>query len=154
MFSLHNQNHLQQSTCTTPWTTTVLNIEKSTEYAFAHRHNNIGKNLDPSIKIQGSPDSTTDEEPIASMKPTHKKKTKMKTKSVMINNLPPYKAITGTSTASMNNQSASKTPTAAIANATIPGDVANVNLQKKGKQRNKQQRLHHPFVAIQSTRKI
>jgi hypothetical protein len=62
---------------------------------------------------------------------------KMKTKSVTINNLPPNEAITCTSTALTNNQSASKTSTAATANATIPSDVANVNPPKKGKQRKK-----------------
>jgi hypothetical protein len=60
-------------------------------------------------------------------------KTKAKTKSATINNLPPNKSIVDTSTASMNNQSASKTSSAATANATIPGDVANVNLPKKKK---------------------
>jgi hypothetical protein len=44
----------------------------------------------------------------------------MKTKSVMINNLPPNEAIKGMSTASTNNQSASKTSTAATANAMYP----------------------------------
>jgi hypothetical protein len=104
--------------------------------------------------MHGSTDSTSDEEPIASMKPKHNKKCKMKTKSVTINNLPSNEAIAGTSTASTNNQSASKTSTAATANSTTPGDVANVNLPKKGKQRKKLQRLHYPLVAIQSTRKI
>jgi hypothetical protein len=78
----------------------------------------------------GSTDSTTDEEPIASKKPKRKKKTKMKTKSVMINNLPLNEAITGMSTASTNNQSASKTSTAATADTPVPGDVENVNSQK------------------------
>jgi hypothetical protein len=92
-----------------------------------------GKNLDCLIKMCGSTDSTTDEEPIASIKPKRKKKPNTKTKSVMINNLPPNKAIAGMSTASTNNQSASKTSTAATANTTIPGDVATENLQKKRK---------------------
>jgi hypothetical protein len=65
------------------------------------------------------------------MKPKRKKKTKTKTKSVTINNLPLNKAIAGTSTALTNNQSASKTSIAATANATVPGDVANVNPPKK-----------------------
>jgi hypothetical protein len=75
----------------------------------------------------------SDEEPMASMKSKRKKKTKARTKSVSINNHPPTKAIAGTSIASTNNQSASKTSTAATANATLPGDVANVNLPKKWK---------------------
>ncbi len=48
--------------------------------------------------------STSDEEPIASMKPKQKKKTKTITKSATINNLPPNKAIAGMSTASTNNK--------------------------------------------------
>jgi hypothetical protein len=83
--------------------------------------------------MHGSTDSTSDEEPIASMKPKQKKKTKTKTKSATINNLPPNKAIAGTSTASTNNKSASKTSTAATDNATIPDDVANANPPKKRK---------------------
>ncbi len=83
-----------------------------------------GKNIDHVIKMRGSTDSTSDEEPIASMKPKCKKNTKTKIKSVTINNLPPNKAIAGMSTASTNNQSASKTSTAATADATVPGDVA------------------------------
>jgi hypothetical protein len=102
----------------------------------------------------GSTDSTTDEEPIASMKPKSKKKMKTNTKSVTVNNLPPNEAIADTSIALMNNQSASKTSTAAIVDATVPGDIANVNFPKKGKQRNKQQRLHHPLVAILGARNI
>jgi hypothetical protein len=140
-----------------------------------------GKNLDRLIKMHGLANSTTDEEPIASMKANRKKKIKMKTKSVRINNLPPNKDITGTSTASTNNQSVSKntsvdnvggiahvsatthgtnlnnngianalsitvastsnslgvsaTVTAATANATIPGDAANVKLPKKGRRK-------------------
>jgi hypothetical protein len=78
-----------------------------------------------------STDSTSDEEPIASMKPKRKKKTKMKTKSVTINNLPSNEAIAGTSTASTNIQSASKTSTAATANTIVPGDVANMHSPKK-----------------------
>jgi hypothetical protein len=96
----------------------------------------------------------SDEEPIASTKPKRKTKTKMNTKSVKINNLPPNKAIAGTSIALRNNQSASKTSTAATAAATVPGDIANVNSPKRGKQRNKQHRLHYPLVAIQSARMI
>ncbi len=92
-----------------------------------------GKNIDCLIKMRGSTDSMSDEEPIASMKPKHKKKTKTNTKSVKINNLPTNKAIAGTSTALTNNQSASKTSTAATAADTIPGDIANVNLPKKRK---------------------
>jgi hypothetical protein len=91
------------------------------------------KNIDHLIKMRGSTDFTSDEEPIASIKPKRKKKTKAKTKSAMINNLPPNKSIVDMSTASTNNQSASKTSTAATANVTIPGDVANVNLPKKRK---------------------
>ncbi len=83
--------------------------------------------------MSGSTDFTSDEEPIASMKPKRKKKTKAKTKSAMINNLPPNKSIVDTSTASMNNQSASKTSTAATANVTVPGAVASVNLPKQRK---------------------
>ncbi len=70
--------------------------------------------------MHGSTDSTADEESIASMKPKRKKKTKMKTKSVAIDNLPPNEAIAGTSTALTNNQSASKTSTTATADATTP----------------------------------
>jgi hypothetical protein len=92
-----------------------------------------GKNIDRLIKMSGSTDFTSDEEPIASMKPKRKKKTKAKTKSAMINNLPPNKSIVDTSTASMNNQSASKTSTAATANVTVPGAVASVNLPKQRK---------------------
>jgi hypothetical protein len=92
-----------------------------------------GKNIDRLIKICGLTDSKSDEEPIASMKPKRKKKTKMNTKSVKINNLPPNKVIAGTSTASTNNQSASKTSTAATATDTVPGDIANVNSPKKWK---------------------
>jgi hypothetical protein len=83
--------------------------------------------------MHGSTDSTSDEEPIASMKPNCKKKTKTNTKSVKINNLPPNKAIPGMSTALTNNQSEFKTSTSATANTTIPGNVANVNLPKKRK---------------------
>ncbi len=50
-----------------------------------------------------------------------------------MNNFPPNKSIVDTATASTNNQSASKTSTAATANVTIPGDVANVNLPKRRK---------------------
>jgi hypothetical protein len=131
--------------------------------------------------MHGLVDPTTDKEPIASMKAKCKKKNKTKTKSVTVNNLPPNKDITGTSTALTNNQSVSKntsvdnvgggadvsatthgtnlnnngitnalfttfasttdslgvsaTVTAATTDATIPGDAANVKLQKKGKQR-------------------
>ncbi len=92
-----------------------------------------GKNIDRLIKMHGSTDSTSDEEPIASMKPKCKKKTKTNTKSVKINNLPPNEAIAGMSIASMNNQSASKTSTAATAATTVLGDIANVNLPKKRK---------------------
>jgi hypothetical protein len=46
------------------------------------------KNIDQLIKMRGSTDFTSDEEPMASMKPKRKKKTKAKTKSAMINNLP------------------------------------------------------------------
>jgi hypothetical protein len=92
-----------------------------------------GKNIDRLIKMHGSTDFTSDEEPMASMKPKCKKKTKVKTKSATINNLPPNKSIVDTSTASTNNQSASKTSTVATANVTVPGDVANVNLPKKWK---------------------
>ncbi len=67
------------------------------------------------------------------MKPKCKKKTKVKTKSATINNLPPNKSIVDMSTASTNNQHASKTSTAATTNVTIPGDVANVNLPKQRK---------------------
>jgi hypothetical protein len=83
--------------------------------------------------MHGSTNSTTDEEPIVSMKPKCKKKNKTKAKSVTINNLPPNKAITSTSTASTNNQSACKKSTAATANATAPSEVANVKLPKKRK---------------------
>ncbi len=99
----------------------------------AIRKTTHGKNIDRLIKMHGSTDFTSDEEPMASMKPKRKKKTKAKTKSAMINNLPPNKPIVDTSTASTNNQSASKTSTAATANVTIPGDVANVHLSKKKK---------------------
>jgi hypothetical protein len=92
-----------------------------------------GKNIDRLIKMHGSTDLTSDEEPIAPMKPKQKKKTKKKTKSVTINNLPPNEAIAGTSTASTNNKSASKTSTAATAGTTLPDDVANVNPPKKRK---------------------
>jgi hypothetical protein len=92
-----------------------------------------GKNIDPLIKMRGSTDFMSDEEPIASMKPKRKKKTKAKTKSTTINNLPPNKSIVDTSSASTNNQSASKTSTAVTANVTAPGDVANVNLPKQRK---------------------
>ncbi len=104
--------------------------------------------------MRGLTDSTSDEEPIASMKPKRKKKTKMNLKSVKINNLPSNKAIAGTSTASTKIQSASKTFTAATAADTVPGDIANVNSPKRGKQRNQQLRLHYPLVAIQSARMI
>jgi hypothetical protein len=113
-----------------------------------------GKNIDRLIKMRGLTDSTSDEEPIASMKPKRKKKTKMNLKSVKINNLPSNKAIAGTSTASTKIQSASKTFTAATAADTVPGDIANVNSPKRGKQRNQQLRLHYPLVAIQSARMI
>jgi hypothetical protein len=93
------------------------------------------KNIDRLIKMCGSTYFTSDEEPMASMKPKRKKKTKAKTKSATINNLPPKKSIVDMATASTNNQSASMTSTAATANVTIPGDVANVHLSKKGKQR-------------------
>jgi hypothetical protein len=113
-----------------------------------------GKNIDCLIKMRGLTDSTSDEESIVSMKPKRKKNTKAKTKSVTINNFPPNDAIAGTSTASTNNQSASKTSTAATVDTTLPGDIANVNPPKKGKQRKMLQRLHYPLVAIQSARKI
>ncbi len=83
--------------------------------------------------MRGSTDFTSDEKPMASMKPKRKKKTKAKTKSAMINNLPPNKSIVDTSTTSTNNQSASKTSTTATANVTAPGDIANVNLPQKRK---------------------
>jgi hypothetical protein len=92
-----------------------------------------GENIDRLIKINKSTDFTSDEEPIASMKPKCKKKTKAKLKSATNNNLPLIKSIVDMSTASTNNQSASKTSTAATANVTVPGDVANVNLPKKRK---------------------
>jgi hypothetical protein len=92
-----------------------------------------GKNIDHLIKMRGSTDSMSDEEPIVSMKPKCKKITKTNTKLVKINNFPLNKAIAGTSTASMNNQSASKTSTTATAADTMPGDIANVNLPKKRK---------------------
>jgi hypothetical protein len=108
--------------------------------------------------------------------PNARKKNKTKTKSVVINNLPPNEDITGTPNASMNNQSVTKnmsldnvgggadlsatthgtilnnngiatalsttvasntnslgvstTITAATANATVPGDAANVKSPK------------------------
>ena len=98
--------------------------------------------------MHGSTDSTSDEEPIVSMKPQCKKKSKTKTKAVTINNFPSNEAIAGTSTASTNNQSALKTSTAATANTTVPGDVANVNSPKKRKAKKKLQRLHYPLIAI------
>jgi hypothetical protein len=55
-----------------------------------------GKNLDCLIKMCGLGDSTSDEEPIASMKSKRKKKNNTKTKSVRINNLPLNKDIAGT----------------------------------------------------------
>jgi hypothetical protein len=104
-----------------------------------------GKNIDRLIKMCGSTDSTSDEEPIASMKPKRKKKTKTKTKSVTINNLPPNKAIVGTSTgASTNNKSASKTSTTAAADATVPNEVANVNPPKKRKAKKNAKRTPLP----------
>jgi hypothetical protein len=66
-----------------------------------------------------------------------KEKTKIKTKSVTVDNLPPNKAIAGTSTASMNNKSASKSSTAATADTTVPDEVANVNPPKKRKAKKK-----------------
>jgi hypothetical protein len=97
------------------------------------RTTTCGKNIDHLIKMRGSTDFMSDEEPMASMKPKRKKKTKAKTKSATINNLPPNKSIVDMSTASTNNQSASKTSTTATANVTISGDVANVHLSKKRK---------------------
>ncbi len=73
--------------------------------------------------MHGSTDSTSDENPIASIKTQRKKKSKTKTKAETINNLPSNEAIAGTSTALTNNQSASKTSTAATAEATVPGAV-------------------------------
>ncbi len=40
---LHNMNCSQQSTCTSPWTTTITNIDWSTEYAITYKHNNMRK---------------------------------------------------------------------------------------------------------------
>ncbi len=97
------------------------------------RTTTCGKNIDCLIKMRLSTDFTSGEEPMASMKPKRKKKTKVKTKSVTIDNLPPNKSIVDMSTASTNNQSASKTSAAATANVTVPGNVANVNLLKKRK---------------------
>jgi hypothetical protein len=96
----------------------------------------------------------SDEEPIASMKPKRKKKTIAKTKSATINNLPPNKSIVDTSTASTNNQSASKTSTAATTNVTVPGDVANVNLPKQRKVKKNALKTTFPTSRIQSARKI
>jgi hypothetical protein len=92
-----------------------------------------GKNIDCLIKMHGSSDVMSDKEPMASMKTKQKKKTKAKTKSATMNYLPSNKSIVDMPTASMNNQSASKTSTAATANVTVPGVVANVNLPKKRK---------------------
>ncbi len=103
--------------------------------------------------MRGSIDSKSDEEPIASMKPERKKKTKTETKSVTLNNFPPNEAIAGTSTALTNNQSASKTSTAATANATVPGDVANVNFQKKRKAKKKATKIALPTCRNQKRKK-
>jgi hypothetical protein len=92
-----------------------------------------GKNIDCLIKMRGSTDFTSDEEPIASIQPKRKKKTKAKTKSATINNLPPNKSIVDTSTTFTNNQSSSKTSTAATANVTVPSEIASVNLPKQSK---------------------
>jgi hypothetical protein len=87
--------------------------------------------------MHGSTDSTSDEEPIVSIKPKRKKKTKTKTKFVTINNHPPNEAIAGTSTALTNNQSALKISIAVTASATVPGDVAIVYFQKNRKAKKK-----------------
>jgi hypothetical protein len=102
------------------------------------------KNIDCLIKMRGSTDFTSNEEPIVSMKPKRKKKTKGKTKSATINNLPPNKSIVDTSTASTNNQIASKTSTTATANVTVPGEAANVNLPKKRKAKKNATKITSP----------
>ncbi len=76
---LHNINCSQQSTCTSPWTTTIKNIDWSTEYAVTYMHNNKRKNIDCMIKMHGSrTNSMSDEEPMASKKPNRKKKLHLK----------------------------------------------------------------------------
>ncbi len=82
----HNINCSQQSTCTSPWTTTITNIDWSTEYAITYMHNNTRKKIDCMIKMRGSrTNSMSDEEPMASKKPNRKKKTTSKTKPSTIN---------------------------------------------------------------------
>jgi hypothetical protein len=98
--------------------------------------------------MRGSSDVMSYEVPMASMKTKQKKKTKAKTKSATTNYLPSNKSIVDTPTASTSSQSASKTSTAATANVTIPGVVANVNLPKKRKAKKLPQRLHCPLIAI------
>ncbi len=39
----HNMNCSQQSTCTSPWTTTITNIDWSTEYAVTYTNKNTRK---------------------------------------------------------------------------------------------------------------
>jgi hypothetical protein len=63
-------------------------------------------------------------------------------------------ALSTTVTITTDSLGVSATITTATTNATVSCDSANVKLPKKGKQRNKQQRLHHPLVAIQSARNI
>jgi hypothetical protein len=57
-------------------------------------------------------------------------------------------ALSTTVASTTNSLSGSATVTAATADATVPGDAANVKSPKKGKQKNKQQQLHHPLIAI------
>jgi hypothetical protein len=77
--------------------------------------------------MRGSSDVMSDEKPMASMKTKTQKKTNAKTKSATTKYLPSNKSIVDTPNASMNNLSVSNTSTAATANVTVPGVVANVN---------------------------
>ncbi len=76
--------------------------------------------------MRDASDVMSDEEPMASTK-TNKRKTNVKTKSSMTKYHPSNKSIVHPPTASMNNLSVSNTSTAATANVTVPGVVANGN---------------------------
>jgi hypothetical protein len=76
----------------------------------------------------------SDEEPMASKKPSRKKKTTSKTKPSTIN-MPSHKKNTVDSLTEITiNQSATKKDTASTLDPTEPTDVSNVNVPQKKKQ--------------------
>ncbi len=113
------------------------------------------KNIDRMIKMRGSrTNSMSDEEPMASKKPNHKKKTTSKTKPSTINMPSPKKPAINSLTEITVNQSASKADTASTLDPTKPTEVSNVNVPQRKKQKKMPLFQCWALVATQSARRI